>query len=657
MLRRLLTALAAAAILAVPTFSRAATPATATISPSHPLVSWTGGPIPVPSSTRRSATADPSDVMLPGDPVKVTTSQDGLNQDTFALTVDVPSSYYENNPTAAVRVRVTFPEDASNDLDLELAPANGQWVRVSTLRGSDHDELTLFNLKSGTYNVVTRAFLPFSDTYKATAELVNLSSPLSAALRASTIDFQTSAIVDNPSIDSGEPNVAVDSKGWIYVTAPGSGVAVYRSKNGGVSFTKMGDFDADFQLGGGDADIQIDKHDNLYIADLAVVSINVLKSTDSGEHFDQRAITGYDSDRQWLATYGENTVYLGYHDITLEQELVYRSDDGGVTFTQITPVQVDAASATKDPAAYAQSQADCFENTFSGPVAVDQRDETIYIVYGCSNVRSNLTGRTPPYGPANQIFVGISHDRGVTFTNHEVMRFNPGANVSNLFPTMTVDKAGNPYVVVAKADVEGGPSDVLMTASKDHGETWGAPIQVSSGSGTRMFPWIAAGDPGKVDIVYATTPAVSSDDLNGVWNIEMAQSLNALSENPTFTESRVSDHPIHTGQVCASGILCSVGGDRSLLDFIEVGLDPSGYANVAWTENAGGARHLGFSRQTSGPSVYSSVLGTKITKPAPKPKPQPSDLPSTGVEDARAIAVMALAMGVLLARRLAGSAR
>jgi hypothetical protein len=637
-------------------FARAAEPTEGTVSPSHPTVTWTGGPLTATGTTRNAA------------------SIDTVNQEVFKLTIDVPDAYWASHPLGAVRAKVTFP--AGDDYDVAVFP-DGQspaFTRSSTLRGGTVDAVTLLKPKRGTYVVRVTAFRPSlsQEPFSASADLLNLSSPLRSAQIASPIEFQANTIVDKPAINTGEPNVAVDSKGRIYVTAPGAGVAVYRSDDGGVTFKKLGDFDADFgtpavgpvpaqSLGGGDADIQIDKHDNIYIADLAVVSINVLKSTDHGQTFPQRAITGYESDRQWLATYGEDTVYLGYHDITLEQELVYKSTDGGATFTQITPVQVDATSLRRDAAGYTRSQADCLENTFSGPVAVDQKDETIYIVYGCSNVTSNLTGRTPPYGPANRIFVGVSRDGGLTFTNHEVLHFNAGANAANLFPSMTLDNAGNAYVVVAKADREGGPSDVLMTTSTNHGETWSAPVQVSSGTGTRMFPWIAAGNPGRVDVVWAGTATDTSDDVAtpAVWHIEMAQSLNALSASPTFTESRVSDHPIHLGQVCTAGILCSLGGDRTLLDFIEVGIDPDGRANVAWTENAGGVRHLGFSRQTSGPSLYGSgtnVLSQRIKRPAPKPaaepKANPERLPATGAEDARVIAVVVMALGALLGRRV-----
>jgi hypothetical protein len=169
-----------------------------------------------------------------------------------------------------------------------------------------------------------------------------------------------------------------------------------------------------------------------------------------------------------------------------------------------------------------------------------------------------------------------------------------------------------------------------------------------------MFPWMAAGDAGRVAIAFATTPATSSDDLNAVWEIHMAQSLNALSASPAFNEIAVSDHPIHLGQVCASGILCTVGGDRSLLDFIELQLDPAGYANVVWTENSAGVRHVGFSRQTAGPSLFAptKVLGEKKRSSTARPRVQERHLASTGAEDPWLPAATMIAMAVGLATRM-----
>ncbi len=625
-MRRILSVLAAATLTltlaATPLLVRAAAPTSGTISPTSPVVTWTGGPLTTDS-------------------------------DTFKLAIAIPETYYALHPRAGVRISVatTGEDDADVTVSWTTAP---KWNRSSALREAGHDQVTLLTPKSGAYDVVVEPFGANQNAYTAKAMLVPALAD--TARPASPIRFQKNTIVDpttdkEASKNTGEPSLAVDSKGRIYVVAPGAGVHLWRSENGGTSFTHMGDFDSDFMLGGGDSEIEIDRNDNIYIADLAVVSINILKSTDHAKTFPQRAITGYESDRQWIASYGEKTVYLGYHDIGFENEIVFRSDDGGATFTQATLVH----ELTKT-----QEYVDCFENTFSGPVAVDQKDETIYIVYACGTAQTNVTSDGRPWGPANSIYVAVSHDRGATFTNHKAMAFPVGANAGNLFPAMALDRAGNVYVTAAKADVEGGRADVMLSVSKDKGETWSAPMVVNKTRGTHVFPWVAAGDAGRINIAFASSSATSPNDLDGIWNIEMVQSLNALDAKPAFTQTRVSEKPIHIGQVCTAGIACAVGGDRSLLDFIEVQLDPQGLANVAWTENANGARHVAFSRQVAGPSLYATkVQGTRRTQQqqGSVTDKRTGRLPATGVEDAATLALLLVVAAALLARRVRAARR
>ena len=208
---------------------------------------------------------------------------------------------------------------------------------------------------------------------------------------------------------------------------------------------------------------------------------------------------------------------------------------------------------------------------------------------------------------------------------------------------MAVDTAGNLYIVWSQAPVDSsgnvsGSSQIYLAVSTDHGAHWGAPVRVTAATTalkTNLFPWVAAGDPGRVDIVwYGTTtlgscpnqPCGSGALTTAHWQVEMAQSLNAIvngqpNATPSFAVAKVSEVSNHFGEICTMGIGCTTGGDRGLADFLSVTLGKQGEANVVWADavnqnfNGGtSAALIAFNRQVGGSSLYASV-GT-VTGPA-----------------------------------------
>src|SRR4029077_6159961 len=136
-----------------------------------------------------------------------------------------------------------------------------------------------------------------------------------------------------------------------------------------------------------------------------------------------------------------------------------------------------------------------------------------------------------------------------------------------------------------------------------------------------VFPWIAAGDAGRVSICWYQTSAVApplvADPTNpgalsggpnnmpstAAWTVMFAQSLNANSREPVFsTPSQASDHVIHTCSISNCGTFGS--SDRSLLDFFSVSVGPDGLSNIFCADNdssGGGTTHINYMRQNSGP--------------------------------------------------------
>ena len=130
-------------------------------------------------------------------------------------------------------------------------------------------------------------------------------------------------------------------------------------------------------------------------------------------------------------------------------------------------------------------------------------------------------------------------------------------------------------------------TDVYFTVSKDRGVTWRAPVKVNNGPQTTTFPWIVAGDRGKIEIVYYGTcekgPSPETVPSTSKWKVWMAQSLNALDPVPSFKENPATEF-IHQGPICTSGTGCAPG-TRDLLDFFQIDIDELGLANIAYTDN------------------------------------------------------------------------
>src|SRR5260370_1010174 len=123
------------------------------------------------------------------------------------------------------------------------------------------------------------------------------------------------------------------------------------------------------------------------------------------------------------------------------------------------------------------------------------------------------------------------------------------------------------------------------------------------------MPWIAAGDNGRVDIVYYGTNGTGdpTNSLTNAWNVFFAQTLNAADREPVFTVSQATDHIMHVGPICNIGILCSPlptdPPSRRLLDFFQIAIGPDGLANIGYADDgaSNGAAHVSYARQNSGP--------------------------------------------------------
>src|SRR6266536_4289552 len=119
--------------------------------------------------------------------------------------------------------------------------------------------------------------------------------------------------------------------------------------------------------------------------------------------------------------------------------------------------------------------------------------------------------------------------------------------------------------------------------------------------------------PGSIGVVWYGTTESSNDD-NADWKVFFAQSLNATDASPVFRQVALSDHFIHGSNISEDGLPLIAGNapNRNLLDYLQIGFDPTGAAVVAYTDDHNDFDgHVYVARQVSG----SGVTGFQIPPP------------------------------------------
>ena len=346
------------------------------------------------------------------------------------------------------------------------------------------------------------------------------------------------------------------------------------------------------------------------------MNVDVSTSTDGGATWSLNPVTTPETidDREWIAADTNNKVCISYHDAP-QGITVGCSTDAGLTFTQF-------ASALDVNHAFQIS-----ENGI-GNLAIDPASHVIYQTYSAITTAAE-TACAPQLGVVagtcnyHGVYMAVSTDGGQTFTDYPVyINPDPTVGYGHQFVNVSVDHAGNVYSVYTD------DHHVYYSFSKDHGKTWSGPYVITTTSGTQIFPWSTAGDPGKLDVVYYQTPyydGVNTPDNypnSAAWTVGFAQNLNALTPGSVWSRQTASPTN-HFGGVCESGVTCT--GNRDLYDDFGVAASPTtGLASIiysddqyhpnapntsgcdATTNNSSSCDHTAIATQTSGTGIFST---------------------------------------------------
>jgi hypothetical protein len=529
--------------------------------------------------------------------------------DIYNLTLDIPSTFYSSNPNFALHVTVGWSSNIQ-DIDVYVFDVNGNLVGASATGGTSSEDADLGQLPPGSYQIQIVPASCVATFYGGTISMVQeLASPVGKVqykLGNFTFTSQVLArppqtINSNPATplfleQDAEPRVVHDPLGNIYVAAiqgVPAGTDLWKSMDGGNTFDYLGEPDGTqaaaaagagtgVGIGGGDEDITVGSSGKLALASLWLGSVTNCASSDSATTWlcNPFASDLPEDDRQWLAFYGQNMVYLTTKQLgTLDNSTltiyVAKSFDGGISFPQVAEVTKPVLGVQPGD---------------QGNMVVDQSNGNVYMVF---------IGAYP-----NQVYLAKSSDGGLNWLLKLIYQSPSGTSLQHVFPAIAIDRGGNLHVVFN----DGRRS--LLTSSRDQGASWTTPVQVNTGANakTSVEPWVVAGDAGKLNIFFYGTSSSDYMDPNAQWQIFMAQTQNAFRNVPVLY-IKPATGIMHKGAICVNGTACP-NGTRNLLEYFfpdtyldgnalatypdDLHVDPSTTVTRAWfLKQIGGTRILG----------------------------------------------------------------
>jgi hypothetical protein len=518
-----------------------------------------------------------------------------------------------------------------------------------------------------------RALLPLALT--ATVGALALSLPTGAT--STPLSFRRTVLQDQKQY--GEPSLAITKDGQhIAVCVPGGTgtTSVWYSADHGHTFDTS---HTSSDNGGGDCELEFMPNGTLLNADLEITDSAIRYSKDFGKTWQGTQTAGVEQDRQWFAHSKDGSkAYLVYHDFAAEAEFYAESPDGGITWpTELAAQPVtnadqialpgNGAGRPGDPA----SIVDQGVNTFSGPMLISPDGKDTYVLYSISDAKSNVVDGIPPFGPTRGVVVAHRGAEDSGFTNRYAITSDGTATNGAIFPWGTIDAAGNVYALFNSDKGSAGHFHTYYTVSTDKAKTWSTPVKVDDAplaKGAQIYVTGMAGANGVLDLAwYGSDTATSPADDSAEWNLHFAQVRNALSPTPTITRQLVAPgDPLHKGNICLNGLLCIVGGDRSLADFMELAIGPDGMAQIAYADNEGtftGTKgRVVWAKQVGGQSAYAPTT-TTVPVASPPKKGTPAHVQGTGSLAATglgsllpgaALVLLLLGAAVAVRRRITG---
>ncbi len=549
--------------------AQAATPASGTLSPSTPELTYTYGPnaISNPSGTAQFTCLGPA-----------------LPCDAYALTIELPAGV----PAYKVTIETSWTA-ASDDYDLYLL--NSEDVETAASAGSTNPEKVEIVATAGTYTVRVVPFLVTGSTATTKITLTPAtttgggggggSTPPPVVTPASGLPPRYKVHVAQTGLanDAGEPTVGYNplTKRAMFIaytqanritfqenlpapadafnaTLPESCDATWEDKSG--LLTTLNSLDPlmytdkttgrtfNSQLSGANSLFEYSDDDGE-----TWIPGQIGPANGGADH--QGMVTGpYPAGFPTAGLLFPNAFY--YCSQSIAAAFCARSDDGGQTQGPGFPFK----------------NLDCAAGGLHGHPQVAP-DGTLYVPDSSQCIAS--TGLD---GSSGNVLAHRSTDGGVTFTQHPIPTSVGGAGSD---PSMGIATDGTVYMCYENAD---GRAHVAV--SKDRGETWINDTDIGAAAGlvATRFPAAIAGDPDRASCAFlGTTTEGGSESLafTGVWYPYVA----------TTYDGGLSWHLVNvspTDPVQGHGGVGPSGTNRNLLDFNDLEIDERGRTMFAYAD-------------------------------------------------------------------------
>jgi hypothetical protein len=245
-----------------------------------------------------------------------------------------------------------------------------------------------------------------------------------------------------------------------------------------------------------------------------------------------------------------------YYCSQLPQAACARSDDGGLTFGPVVPIDPVGDAHCIGIHGHVKVTPDTAATQANGQVG------TVYVPsHNCDGMGSVI----------------VSADNGVTWNIRHVPNTASGGDIIDA--QVGIDDSGRVYFIMANGD--GTP---VVATSTDAGVNWSNIYNVGAAYGikTTSYPYATAADTNRAAVAFLGSTkqgSVSDHGFNGVWHLYIAATYDG-GATWTTTDATPSD-PVQRGCIWALG-----GADicRNLLDFIGASVDKEGRIEVAYVD-------------------------------------------------------------------------
>lgn len=189
-----------------------------------------------------------------------------------------------------------------------------------------------------------------------------------------------------------------------------------------------------------------------------------------------------------------------------------------------------------------------------------------------------------PVSSCDELGLGFSTDSGLTWS---FMKAPGGLGVTSFDPDLVFDETETLYVLW-----RGDDRITYLLRTPDYGETWEGPFRVTPPHvQSTFFHTMNAGDDGRLAMSFLGTKTHAGDPNEAptgtLWDLYFVTTEDRDADEPEFVFYQVTpdEDPMHVGQICTDGALCTTG--RELLEFIDSAVSPGGIFHVIYTESCG----------------------------------------------------------------------